>query len=304
MQSAKSSKSSANGKTTTKNNTKNSANAQTKKTVKNNSSNKNTVSGSASKSNKSSKNKVPDGLNQHLKHTKDPKQKSGMEKTIKDIANGSPSEKNKKTKDMQNNKFDNNSITNGKILIDDSRIKVGIYEGIEYTIVDGKTPSRSDVPTLNQDEKDYLVYLALHEAGGVGGFPSSLENPEAQMTAIVSSFMNAYEVSYYNKGDIDNIDGSKTNSLRTFNDAMATHCTQFASDDYTRNTLTNNLRNGDYSGLNFSDYTDEQIDCAETAVNTVLSGTRNINATAWYGTNSDRNTFQQNTWFSAKVKKK
>lgn len=163
VQSAKSSKSSANGKTTTKNNTKNSANAQTKKTVKNNSSNKNTVSGSASKSNKSSKNKVPDGLNQHLKHTKDPKQKTGMQKTINDIENSSSSEKaDKISKKLKELGIDLSAMDmrNGAV--------AEITDAQAYTVVADNDMRADKSGFMTQSTYNKILKWMTHESGDTG----------------------------------------------------------------------------------------------------------------------------------------
>ena len=98
VQSAKSSKSSANSKATTKSSTKNSANAQTKKTVKNNSSSKGSTSGNVSKDKaNSSQEKMLESIKKAYAHTKDPKQRAAMRKTMNDISREISSKKTNKT---------------------------------------------------------------------------------------------------------------------------------------------------------------------------------------------------------------
>ena len=197
VQSAKSSKSSANGKTTTKNNTKNSANAQTKKTVKNNSSNKNTVSGSASKSNKSSKNIVPDGLNQHLKHTKDLKQKAGMQKTIKDIENSSSSEKADNTsKKLKELGIDLTTLT---YLSDGSNYASGIFLNADkYTMVSDSDSRLKERGYMTQADYNSICYIVAHETGGT--------NNSTEMFATASALMNQIEQHYEGSTIKDSLD--------------------------------------------------------------------------------------------------
>ena len=98
VQSAKSSKSSANSKATTKSSTKNSANAQTKKAVKNNSSSKGSTSGNVSKDKaNSSQEKMLESIKKAYAHTKDPKQRAAMRKTMNDISREISSKKTNKT---------------------------------------------------------------------------------------------------------------------------------------------------------------------------------------------------------------
>ncbi len=189
MRSTTNSKSTANGKTTTKNNTQNSTNGQTKKTVKNNSSNKNTVSGSASKSNKSSKNKVPDGLNQHLKHTKDPKQKTGMQKTIKDIENSSSSEKADKTSkklkesgiDISKLHFGLNSQIKEAKLVTDAQI---------YELTADNNSGTEKEGFITQTEYDRMLYIITHENG-------TTQNASTDMFATASALLNSFEAQDY-----------------------------------------------------------------------------------------------------------
>ena len=122
VQSAKSSKSSANGKTTTKNNTKNSANAQTKKTVKNNSSSNGSTLGNVSKDKvNSSEEKMLESIKKAYAHTKDPKQRAAMRKTMNDISREISSKKTNKT----------NKTTDLLVKYDRSKIKSQLeyYEG-------------------------------------------------------------------------------------------------------------------------------------------------------------------------------
>lgn len=122
MQSAKSSKSSANGKTTTKNSTKNSANAQTKKAVKNNSSSKDSTLGNVSKDKaNSSEEKMLESIKKAYAHTKDPKQRAAMRKTMNDISREISSKKANKT----------NKTTDLLVKYDRSKIKSQFeyYEG-------------------------------------------------------------------------------------------------------------------------------------------------------------------------------
>lgn len=163
VRSGTNSKSTTNGKSTTKNNNQNSMNGQTKKTVKNNSSNKNTVSGSASKSNKSSKNKVPDGLNQHLKHTKDPKQKAGMQKTIKDIENSSSSEKADKTsKKLKELGIDLSAMDmrNGAV--------AEITDAQAYTVVADNDMRADKSGFMTQSTYNKILKWMTHESGDTG----------------------------------------------------------------------------------------------------------------------------------------
>ena len=163
VRSTTNSNSTTNGKSTTKNNNQNSMNDQTKKTVKNNSSNKNTVSGSASKSNKSSKNKVPDGLNQHLKHTKDPKQKAGMQKTIKDIENSSSSEKADKTsKKLKELGIDLSAMDmrNGAV--------AEITDAQAYTVVADNDMRADKSGFMTQSTYNKILKWMTHESGDTG----------------------------------------------------------------------------------------------------------------------------------------
>ncbi len=98
VQSAKSSKSSANSKTATKSSAQKSANAQTKKAVKNNSSSKGSTSGNVSKDKaNSSQEKMLESIKKAYAHTKDPKQRAAMRKTMNDISREISSKKTNKT---------------------------------------------------------------------------------------------------------------------------------------------------------------------------------------------------------------
>ncbi len=122
VQSAKSSKSSANSKATTKSSTKNSANAQTKKAVKNNSSSKGSTSGNVSKDKaNSSQEKMLESIKKAYAHTKDPKQRAAMRKTMNDISREISSKKTNKT----------NKTTDLLVKYDRSKIKSQLeyYEG-------------------------------------------------------------------------------------------------------------------------------------------------------------------------------
>ncbi len=197
VRSGTNSKSTANGKSTTKNNNQHSMNGQTKKTVKNNSSNKNTVSGSASKSNKSSKNKVPDGLNQHLKHTKDPKQKAEMQKTIKDIENSSSSEKADKTsKKLKELGIDLTTLT---YLSDGSNYASGIFLNADkYTIVSDSDSRLKERGYMTQADYNSICYIVAHETGGT--------NNSTEMFATASALMNQIEQRYEGSTIKDSLD--------------------------------------------------------------------------------------------------
>ena len=108
VQSAKSSKSSANSKAATKSNAQNSANAQTKKAVKNNSSSKGSTSGNVSKDKaNSSQKKMLESIKKAYAHTKDPKQRAAMRKTMNDISREISSKKTgTKQIDLSVNKSD------------------------------------------------------------------------------------------------------------------------------------------------------------------------------------------------------
>ncbi len=197
VRSGTNSKSTTNGKSTTKNNNQHSMNGQTKKTVKNNSSNKNTVSGSASKSNKSSKNKVPDGLNQHLKHTKDPKQKAEMQKTIKDIENSSSSEKADKTsKKLKELGIDLTTLT---YLSDGSNYASGIFLNADkYTIVSDSDSRLKERGYMTQADYNSICYIVAHETGGT--------NNSTEMFATASALMNQIEQRYEGSTIKDSLD--------------------------------------------------------------------------------------------------
>ena len=122
MQSAKSSKSSANSKTATKSSAQKSANAQTKKAVKNNSSSKGSTSGNVSKDKaNSSQEKMLESIKKAYAHTKDPKQRAAMRKTMNDISREISSKKTNKT----------NKTTDLLVKYDRSKIKSQLeyYEG-------------------------------------------------------------------------------------------------------------------------------------------------------------------------------
>ncbi len=174
--------------------------------------------------------------------------------------------------------FDNDTILKDSIVVKDDRISTGIYVGTAYNIVESDMPSVTGSGTLTQAEKNYLVYMVLHEGGAI---PEDCTDGEAQLTAIASTSLNSYEVQ---KDDT------------TFAQWMHDACTVYASDNYTKNVLGNKLLNNDYSGLNFNGYSPEQIARAEKAVNTVLSDTRNINATGWRANGDYRNYFIKDTW--------
>ena len=120
VQSAKNSKSSANSKAATKSSAQNSANAQTKKTAKNNSSNKASTSGNASKSKAtSSQEKMLESIKKAYAHTKDPKQRAAMRKTMNDISREISSKKAEKA----NKTNKTNKTTDLLVKYDRSNIK-------------------------------------------------------------------------------------------------------------------------------------------------------------------------------------
>lgn len=149
--------------------------------------------------------------------------------------------------------------------------EVGIYWTLTYQVINGANTSKSGTKTITQYEYDYLVYIVVHEAGGL-----YVDNPESQMLAVASTYMNLYE----------------RNNGSDFAYIMWFCCTQWATDNYTRYTLTNELKSNVYSILDFSEYTAESISIATKSVNTVLEGTRvtSPTTTSWVG-DGNYNTF-------------
>lgn len=95
------------------------------------------------------------------------------------------------------------------------------------------------------------------------------------MLAVASTYMNLYE--------------RNTNS--SFAYTMWFCCTQWAADEYTKGTVTENLKAGKYLLLDFP-YETESINIATRAVNTVLSGTRvTSSSTAFWVGNGTYNIF-------------
>ena len=185
MQSAKSSKSSANGKTTTKNNTKNSANAQTKKTVKNNSSSKDTKGSSKSKT-KSAQSKIPEGLKQHLQHTNDPKQKAGMRKTAEDYAAG-------KVVDQVSQKLKESGIDISKLHFGlNSQIKEAklVTDAQIYELTADNNSGTEKEGFITQTEYDRMLYIITHENG-------TTQNASTDMFATASALLNSFEAQDY-----------------------------------------------------------------------------------------------------------
>ncbi len=185
VQSAKSSKSSANGKTTTKNNTKNSANAQTKKTVKNNSSSKDTKGSSKSKT-KSAQSKIPEGLKQHLQHTNDPKQKAGMRKTAEDYAAG-------KVVDQVSQKLKESGIDISKLHFGlNSQIKEAklVTDAQIYELTADNNSGTEKEGFITQTEYDRMLYIITHENG-------TTQNASTDMFATASALLNSFEAQDY-----------------------------------------------------------------------------------------------------------
>ncbi len=155
-----------------------------------------------------------------------------------------------------NNKKGNVRIGNGvdnSVRTDCKTYSVGGDTNTNHTASDG---------TLSAKERELLIYLAYHEAGG----------DSAQATAVMSSYLNGWEKSGY-----------------SFNKYMAEACSRWSSgDDFA--AATQSYRDGTYTYddvVSLNKYKEMKntgsYDALNACVDNVLAGTRNVNSTQWYG---------------------
>ena len=132
-----------------------------------------------------------------MKHTKDPKQKSGMEKTIKDIENSSSSEKADKTsKKLKELGIDLTTLT---YLSDGSNYASGIFLNADkYTIVPDSDSRLKERGYMTQADYNSICYIVAHETGGT--------NNSTEMFATASALMNQIEQRYEGSTIKDSLD--------------------------------------------------------------------------------------------------